>query len=304
MKKKTEETISELANKVYDDAIKPAAQDVGGIVGTLTGFIKNVVLYPLKKLNIKYEQKIQAFERMMQSKYENISEHLRCDPELHIVGPTMESLKYNILEDDLAELFANLLISDMDRTTQSSCSNAFVKIIEQLSPIDARVLKNLVLYFKNIKPSSSVDTSVSIGRLERIHYINEGNEKHEAPTYLLSDFGMEINDYDLSKSIINLQRLGLVDLLFVEDNSEMEQVLSRLIESSYQTNKLILPYNRPPEFNMPRYRPHHSDIPMMKYSIQKNHNPWHYSYFELKSFGEVILNDFGKDFARVCLREN
>lgn len=131
----------ETAKDVYADTVQPTAKNVGGFFGTLSGFFNHVVMYPLKKLNIRYEQKAIAFEKEMEHKYNSIPEKERVEPQLHIVGPTMESLKYNIMDDDLAELFSNLLVSDMDMRTQNLCTPAFVKVIEQLSPADARVFK-------------------------------------------------------------------------------------------------------------------------------------------------------------------
>lgn len=131
----------ETAKDVYADTVQPTAKNVGGFFGTLSGFFNHVVMYPLKKLNIRYEQKAIAFEKEMEHKYNSIPEKERVEPQLHIVGPTMESLKYNIMDDDLAELFSNLLVSDMDMRTQNLCTPAFVKVIEQLSPVDARVFK-------------------------------------------------------------------------------------------------------------------------------------------------------------------
>ena len=133
----------ETVKEVYADTVQPTAKNVGGFFGTLSGFFNHVVMYPMKKLNIKYEQKAIAFEKEMEKKYNSIPEEDRVEPQLHIVGPTMESLKYNIMDDDLAELFSNLLVSDMDIRTQNLCTPAFVKVVEQLSPADARVFKTI-----------------------------------------------------------------------------------------------------------------------------------------------------------------
>lgn len=51
----------ETAKDVYADTVQPTAKNVGGFFGTLSGFFNHVVMYPLKKLNIKYEQKAIAF---------------------------------------------------------------------------------------------------------------------------------------------------------------------------------------------------------------------------------------------------
>lgn len=87
----------ETAKDVYADTVQPTAKNVGGFFGTLSGFFNHVVMYPLKKLNIRYEQKAIAFEKEMEHKYNSIPEKERVEPQLHIVGPTMESLKYNII---------------------------------------------------------------------------------------------------------------------------------------------------------------------------------------------------------------
>lgn len=43
----------ETAKDVYADTVQPTAKNVGGFFGTLSGFFNHVVMYPLKKLNIR-----------------------------------------------------------------------------------------------------------------------------------------------------------------------------------------------------------------------------------------------------------
>ncbi len=279
------EASKEIAKEAYSDIVHPTAKAVGGFFGTLAGFFSNVVVYPLKKLNIKYEQKAIAFEREMQIKYDNIPECMRCEPELHIVGPAMEALKYNILEDELAEMFSNLLISDMDKETQSHCSTAFVKVIEQLSPMDARVLKAIWSFY--VTPHhdfQNSDDNIYIGRAERIHYFNEdeATKLKEIPTYLLSNFNFDIDRFELSKSIINLERLGLISFSFVEDTSRFEQDLKKILNASH----LYI----------------NSDLSMMKHYIENNNQNLFVGYYGLKQVGLLSLNDFGKSFVKVCFR--
>lgn len=56
----------ETVKEVYADTVQPTAKNVGVFFGTLSGFFNHVVMYPLKKLNIKYEQKAIAFEKEME----------------------------------------------------------------------------------------------------------------------------------------------------------------------------------------------------------------------------------------------
>ena len=92
------EATKEITTETYKDLAKPTMKGVGGFFGTLVGFFDKVVVYPLKKLNIEYEQKAIAFQRAMEEKYNNIPIENRCEPKLNIVGPAMETLKYNQTE--------------------------------------------------------------------------------------------------------------------------------------------------------------------------------------------------------------
>ena len=58
--------------EIVKNIAEPASKEVGGILGTFTGFFNNVVLYPLKCLNMTFEQKAIQFERKVQEKYNNI----------------------------------------------------------------------------------------------------------------------------------------------------------------------------------------------------------------------------------------
>lgn len=198
----------EVVKDVYADTVKPTAKNIGGFFGVLSGFFSNVVVYPLKKLNIEYEQKAIAFERQMQEKYNNIPEENRVEPQLHIVGPAMESLKYNIMDEDLSEMFSNLLVSDLDSRTQKFCTPAFIKIIEQLSPTDAKVYKEIICNFKNCH----------IG-VASIIFVKKGTDRHyivNMPEYFLTVEIGEVNNYDLILALENLQRLGLIEISFIE----------------------------------------------------------------------------------------
>lgn len=262
------ESSKEIAKEAYNDTVHPTAKNVGGFFGTLSGFFNHVVMYPLKKLNIEYEQKAIAFERKTKQKYENIPIENRVEPELHIVGPAMESLKYNIMQDDLAELFSNLLVSDMDSRTQKLCSPNLVKIIEQMSPNDARMFKQI--YIKCISDSNY---AIPIGILQisnsSNYYINDKDNIPEYLTEISTD-----NFMGLSKSIVNLKRLGLIDVDFLRsftDENKYEALLDEPFIKSLANN----------------------------YSSIRGHiyNP------KFTQRGVLQLNSLSHDFAKVCLRD-
>ena len=258
----------ETVKEVYADTVQPTAKNVGGFFGTLSGFFNHVVMYPLKKLNIKYEQKAIAFEKEMEKKYNSIPEEDRVEPQLHIVGPTMESLKYNIMDDDLAELFSNLLVSDMDRRTQNLCTPAFVKVIEQLSPADARV-------FKTIFNECAKAETIPICKMDLCKIDDEKRNirKEYLPLYLVGIEADKLNPNDVSKSLQNLERLGLLTIDFLKWRSD-DEVYNKLIDNSY--------------------------IESLK--AWANQITGESYIAKVGSKGLLELNDFARDFAKVCLR--
>ena len=134
--------------EIAKNAIEPASKNIGGALGTFTGFFANVVLYPLKCLNSKFEQKAIAFERKMQEKYNNIPEENRTDAPVNILGPMLESLKYNIDEEYLQNLYANLLATSMDKTKQQKVHPKYVATISSMNETDAKVFKYLYNKYK------------------------------------------------------------------------------------------------------------------------------------------------------------
>lgn len=263
------DAIKEIAKDAYNDTAHPAAQNVGGAIGTLTGFFNHVVLFPLKKLNIEYEQKAIAWQHDMERKYNAIPEEKRVEPQLNIVGPTLESMKYNIMDDDLAEMFSNLLVSDMDNTTQGLCTPSFVKTIEQLTPNDAKAFRAIIQRDRKNEP-------LAVCKIKYIQ-VNDPNyvlREELAPKYYAS-FSVDGLSYEeLSKSLQNLHRVGLIELNYIntyKDKSIYENIL-------------------------------HSDeiiglIEWIKKAFEVEYRA------ELGSKGVIFLNEFSHDFATVCLRE-
>lgn len=125
---------------IYEDAIRPAAKEIGKALGTIAKTV-NIALAPVKGLVWSYE-KIEEFVTI------KVSEKLRNTPESEIVTPkpnvavpALESLRYTGHEESLRELYANLLASSMDLMTSASAHPAFVEILKQITPDEAKLLK-------------------------------------------------------------------------------------------------------------------------------------------------------------------
>lgn len=286
------ETTKAVAKDVYVDTLKPTAQNVGGFFGTLSGFFNHVVVYPLKKLNIKYQQKAIAFERQMAQQYGNIPDDCRVEPQLHIVGPAMDSLKYRIMEDDIAKLYSNLLLSNMDSRTQGICNPTFVKIIEQLSPIDAKVFQTLSIKTREKNPEKPWLQGVYIATVKDFPAFNSLHDEIKLPTYMLSEINLPIDKFELSKSIINLERLGLISFSFTDILAEKTKQLAQEIENPRTTISRA----------HGRVRLSNTNESIGRNCIFEANQTDGTYHFDLDQVGVITLNDFAQSFAQVCFR--
>ena len=211
--------------EIIKNIAEPASKEVGGILGTFTGFFNNVVLYPLKCLNMTFEQKAIQFERKVQEKYNNIPEQNRVECPVNILGPTLEGLKYNIDEEYMQELFANLLIASMDKYKQSSVHPKYVKIISEMNEIDARVFYYLTNKYIGYVKSGKVNITIK-GTVQ--YYVSA------LPEWIIEDDIQGIDMFSVSKALIRLSNWGLLDLMY--DRRAGQGVLNNLYQKQEVQN--------------------------------------------------------------------
>ena len=165
----------------------------------------------LEKLKKDLEQKIQVIPN------ENLQE-----PKLSVVGPALESAKFYMDENEIREMFANLIAASMNKSQADNIHPSFVEMIKMLSPLDA---KNL--YFL----SSLQDETISKIRVE---YENSSYNDIYNHIYLGNP---ECQDNQLMEpSIDNLIRLKLIDVSYDEYKNNDE------LYEKHRTNPLYLSY--------------------------------------------------------------
>jgi hypothetical protein len=186
---------------VYQDVVQPAAKEIGVALQTLAKSI-HVLLAPVSGLVWGYEQ-IKEFvgTRVAEKLKEVPSERLRT-PEPNIAGPALESLKYTGHKEDIRELYASLLATAMNSETMAQAHPAFVEIIRQLSPDEAKIIRRLA----------------SVGAQAKVDIRNHQNLPPVGGRWVMSHFSMlpfesDCTAPDLAPAyMVNLQRLGLIEL--------------------------------------------------------------------------------------------
>lgn len=248
--------ITPVSNAIHQNMPETERQ-ADGALSTVVGFFNNVVLYPVKKANLTFRYKLEAFEDDLKEKIKHIPpENLQVPPTM-IAGPTLEALRYTYDEAELREMYENLLASAMDTRTVNQALPSFVDAIKQMSPLDAVVLQKFV----------ESHQLACAGIKFTIENTNQVYSK-AMPTYFVEELAAQSDPFVVSTSITNLLRLGFLNIIDGTINGY-----------DYESFK-IHPYvqSRRDLFNT-FGRPFIIEIDKKV----------------------IILNDYGKSFAKVCL---
>lgn len=125
---------------VYQDVLQPAAKVVGKDLETVAKAV-SLVLAPVAGLVWGYETIKDYVLRSLAEKLRHVPKKNLVPPSPMVAGPTLEALKYAGHSPTLRELYANLLATSIDRRTAHEAHPAFVEIIRQLTPDEAKILK-------------------------------------------------------------------------------------------------------------------------------------------------------------------
>jgi len=193
------ETIKEVAADVYEDAGRPIAKPTGELLGLVPRAIK-AALSPLEKWIMQREYNISETQKLLEQKLQNVRPELIESPEPHIAVPAMQYICYCMDCDELRDMYANLLANSMNKVVKNGVHPAFVEIIKQLSPDEAKILR--FIYDNGLVPTIGLNiikkTKTNLAFLKLFTDIPElcGCE--------------DIIGYE--KHIDNLVRLGLVEI--------------------------------------------------------------------------------------------
>lgn len=192
--------LTTLIPEVYTDVAQPAARELGLALQTVARTV-HVALAPVSALVWGYDQIRQYTLTALSKRLADSPPDCVATPPPSIAGPALEALRFVGHDSELRELYANLLATSMDLRTTLDAHPAFVEILKQLSPDEARIAT--LFHDHRGFPSIRLVTVSETGALpyKRITLLSETAQcryPRLEPTYL-----------------DNLQRLGLIR---VEDN--------------------------------------------------------------------------------------
>lgn len=141
----------------------------------------------------------EKYEYELKQRINNIPNEYITKPRKSIVGPVLENLRYNMDEEQIREMFTNILTGEVDERKQKNILPAYTEIIKQLSKEDA-------IFLNTLKQVRKHQLSTCIIRLEydnKEGYIN-------LDTIIADGLHHTLNP----KKIVleNLERLNIINL--------------------------------------------------------------------------------------------
>ncbi|MBR5941138.1 MAG: DUF4393 domain-containing protein [Neisseriaceae bacterium] len=135
------ETKDKILLEIYKDAAQPAVRALGSALGTCFEFASSILL-PLKLKNEKAKLTFQKNLEKYAEELAKIPEEKRCEVHQQIGLPILDKLTYTT-EEDIADLFIALLTNAANKDMVHTALPAFVSMISELSPDEARILNYL-----------------------------------------------------------------------------------------------------------------------------------------------------------------
>lgn len=136
---KVGENSKELFKIVYPDLAQPATKKVGYALETVFDFA-NTILLPMKLVNERSKVYFQKHMENYKDKLSSISENKlgKVTPEIGL--PIIDHL-LKVTNEDIADLFTNLLVSATSIDTSQNAHPSFIDVIKNLSGDEARIIK-------------------------------------------------------------------------------------------------------------------------------------------------------------------
>lgn len=207
-------------HKVIDSTVKALPQTVKTIDTALSGVIK-ILGYPTSFLGEYANYSLQKVKNELSIKL-NGKDNI-VQPPIYLAAPLLQKCQFTADSKHLHSLFANLLATAMTEDMQELAHPAFIEIISQLSPEEAKILFDF--------PDSLPMCAIRVQKNNRIQHVSNSRFRLTHPlgdqfslskkgvdyiTHIILYKGIEVyTEHDLRKigSITdNFARLGLISL--------------------------------------------------------------------------------------------
>lgn len=126
--------------EAYQDIIHPSAAAIGQAISLPIRAV-NVLLSPIAKWVIQGEARLEEISRSVGERVKDVPPEKLVEPEPYVAVPAMQALTYSMDSNELKNLYANLLSNAINIDKKDKVLPAYVEIIRQMSPLDAKSLE-------------------------------------------------------------------------------------------------------------------------------------------------------------------
>jgi len=127
------------AKELYVDLLRPAAKELGANLHTVARAI-TIAMTPLRGLIWGFERMHDWLEAALLRRLAGSDPEQIQTPPPYLAGPILLQLPFCADQEQLREMYANLLASAMKKDVASAVHPAFVQVVQQLTPDEALIL--------------------------------------------------------------------------------------------------------------------------------------------------------------------
>jgi len=185
--------VAEVVNEVKDTKTFLEADNTSALLVRAI----HAALSPLEKWVMQKEYNLAVTKKILELKLQGTPVDHIITPPSYVAVPALQAISYCMDDDELRDMFAELLAHAMDKETVDNVHPTYVEIIKQMSPYDAIVFRKLVkkviipcisikyvhkenhsaypicdiVAFEDLKKYPLVPTQICLENLERLHLI-------------------------------------------------------------------------------------------------------------------------------------
>lgn len=134
---------NETKKQIYNDLFQPTVSETGKILGRIPQLI-NAALLPLDCWIAKRQNHLEKTKQLLAENLKNADPEKIVPPEPYVAVPAIQAISYSMDSDELRKMYANLLSKSIYADTKHSVHPAYTEIIKNLSPLDCRVLEEIM----------------------------------------------------------------------------------------------------------------------------------------------------------------
>lgn len=215
---------------IFNEALTPVASRASETLISLWDITFGGIDNYANRINFKRSIQLESFKDQLTKDINQIPKDNIVEPKLSIIGPAIESSKYYYEDSDIRNMFSKLISSSMDSAYQDIIRTSFTSIIKELEPIDASNLNILSQSVRepivDIRFQSTSNDSMSTSIVTNLFLSNPSYEDHKL----------------LSSSLINLERLGLIEIIkgsWLKEEAFYEPFLNNKLFKYYSSKEYI-----------------------------------------------------------------